>query len=464
MADTTEQRLAKADQVIEQVLGIRPSEQDGRLGVHDIPSWDSLKHVDLMLALDSALDIGVSADTAARLLTLDAIRDYARAGGANAVAEPTRSQDIFRGLRGVAFDDTELCQIAKNGAELRYRGYRIEDLASADFCETIHLLVLGELPTGNALRELASDISASAPPGDLQRRIIRESGGTNPMGALAAAFAIGEVPRESAIRPEIALLSELVQLAGAFGQDGGAPAGIGDGPMAISRFLLRRLTGRDPVDVDLRALNACLVIQAEHGANASSFALRVARSAGASPRASIVAGLATFSGGLHGGAVLDVVRMLDEIGEPDRARRHVRDRAAAGRPVPGFGHGVYAAEDPRAPILRRIARDVAAFHENSRWLDMMDAIVEELRPQAEYGVCANVDAFLGVVFATLGVPRGLESVVFSCGRIAGWLAHAAEQSRSNILIRPQLRYAGPEPRPFQPVDRRAGPRNRDEGG
>jgi len=454
----TERRLEKADRVIAEVLGISLSEQQGPIGIHDIPSWDSLKHVELMLALDSALDFGVSAETAAKLITVDAIREYARVGAFDSKTEAPQSQPVARGLRGVMFDETQLSEVTKNGAELRYRGYSVEDLAQEDFTDTAHLLLFGELPSAAERIDFARLISDCGVPTSLQSQVLQASAEQGAMAALSAAMAVGDERND----PVISLFGEVIYLTASLGRTRWSPERIGEAPMAVGRFLLRRLTGVEPGETETRALNAALVLSAEHGANASSFSVRVARSAGASLRVSVVSGVATFSGNRHGGAVTDVVRMLETIGDPKHARAQVRSLLDAKSPTPGFGHGVYRTTDPRAPILRRLARDLALHRGGSRWLDIMDAVVEELSPQAEYGVCPNVDAYLGVLFATLELPRGVEGVVFSSGRVAGWLAHAAEQSQSNVLIRPQLRYVGPAPRQVPSVARRGCARTHEE--
>ncbi|MGE0786448.1 MAG: citrate/2-methylcitrate synthase [Sandaracinaceae bacterium] len=185
----------------------------------------------------------------------------------------------------------------------------------------------------------------------------------------------------------------------------------------------------------LRAIEAALILCADHELNVSSFASRVAASAGADLYACAIAALATLTGAKHGGASARVAALIDEIGAPERATRAVRDRLRRGEPIAGFGHPLYPDGDPRArPLLER-ARSLAP---RANAIRVLDALVDAMElvgaepPNVDVGLCA--------VAAALGLPPGGAGALFATGRAAGWIAHAIEQRAENYLLRPRARF------------------------
>ncbi|CAG1008517.1 citrate synthase [Myxococcaceae bacterium] len=195
--------------------------------------------------------------------------------------------------------------------------------------------------------------------------------------------------------------------------------------------------GRDAAR--LRAIDRLLVLLADHELNASTFAARVAASAEADPCASLLAGLATLSGPLHGGASDRVEALLSEIPRPADAARIVHERMRRGERVPGFGHGYYAGTDPRAGLLLEAAREIAPRLPELRKLEaVMAAMAEERKPGP------NVDMGAVALRCALGMPRGAAVGTFAVGRSAGWMAHVIEQYGSGTLLRPRARFVAGE--------------------
>ncbi len=187
-----------------------------------------------------------------------------------------------------------------------------------------------------------------------------------------------------------------------------------------------------------RALNEALVLCADHELNASSFAARVAASAGADLYPSLLAALATFSGPRHGGESARVEALLDEVRASGQAKDVLRSRARRGEALPGFGHNLYRDGDPRAKVLLETARGVGG---NGPQLTRVLAVAEAAealgmeRPNLDFGLVA--------VATALGLPRGAPAIIFCLGRIAGWTAHIQEQREAGVLLRPRARYVGP---------------------
>jgi citrate synthase len=186
-----------------------------------------------------------------------------------------------------------------------------------------------------------------------------------------------------------------------------------------------------------RAIDEVLVLCADHELNASSFAARVASSAGADLYACILAALATFSGDRHGGEGARVEALISEVSTPRRARGVLRGRVRRGELLPGFGHPLYREGDPRAQVLLETARKLGARGSSlGRVLAVADA-AEALgmeRPNLDFGLVA--------VAAALGLPPGASAILFCLGRTAGWTAHIQEQRASGVLLRPRARYVG----------------------
>jgi citrate synthase len=214
------------------------------------------------------------------------------------------------------------------------------------------------------------------------------------------------------------------------------------------------LTGERPSDDAARLMDVDMVLHAEHGSNASSFAARVVVGTEAHFHAAITAAVAALSGPAHGGAAEDVMRMAHEIGEPANAADYVRTKRRNREPVTGFGHRVYRAEDPRARHMRdgveRLSREMG----EPKWFEILQAVVEAMAPYARHGVNVNVDFYSGVIYYLHGIPSDLFVPIFAVGRVPGWTVQCLEQLENNILIRPLTAYDGPPPRAYVPIDER----------
>jgi citrate synthase len=184
---------------------------------------------------------------------------------------------------------------------------------------------------------------------------------------------------------------------------------------------------------DAAALRRALVLCADHELNASTFAVRIVASTGASLAACLTAGLAALSGPLHGGATERVEALVDEVEWAGDAWRVVEERLRRGDPLPGFGHPLYPAGDPRCAALLAAAA--------------LDGRVAALAVAGERigGRPPNLDFGLVALRRSLGLPRGAALALFAIGRLAGWIAHALEQQATGKLLRPRARYVGPAP-------------------
>jgi citrate synthase len=374
---------------------------------------------------------------------------------------------VGQGLEGVVVANTLISEVAGREGRLVYGGYQIEDLAEhASFEEVCHLLWYGDLPGPGELERLDQRLrhARSVPPGILQiLRLLPAT--THPMAALrtgASALAGFDEEAEAGdqdanLRKAVRLTAQMPTLLAAFERirTGHEPFEPHPG-LGHAANLLYMLTGDEPDELEARIIDAALTLHAEHGMNASTFAARVTCATLADMYSAVTSALGTLKGALHGGANEQVMGMLEEIGEPERAQDWIRAALDRGEKVMGFGHRVYRTLDPRAPILKRLATRLAGTAPTN-WLVLservQDVMAAEMRRRGKE-VHANVDFFSASLYSTLGIPRDQFTSVFACARVAGWTAHVLEQLRDNRLIRPESRYVGPTGRRVQPLPAR----------
>jgi citrate synthase len=371
---------------------------------------------------------------------------------------------IQRGLKGVYFDRSPCTFIDGKAGELRYRGYSIHDLAEhSSFEETAWLLLHGELPNKQQLAAFEADLKAArklpAPVTD----IICSIKTAHPMDVLrTAASALAafdpetaDNSREATVRKAVRLTSQVPMIVAAHSRiRGGQEPVPADPALNHAANLLWMLTGKMPSADAAQLIDRDLILHAEHGSNASSFAARVVIGTEANLHAAIVAAIAALSGPAHGGAAEDVMKMAEEIGDPSRAADYVKEKRKAGIAVTGFGHRVYRAEDPRARHMRAGVERLSKEMGEPKWFEILQAVVTAMAPYARHGVNVNVDFYSGVVYHLLGIKRDLFVPIFAIGRVPGWVVQVLEQLENNILLRPLTLYNGPDARAYVPIGER----------
>lgn len=373
-----------------------------------------------------------------------------------------------RGLEGVVVAETRLSKIYGEQGRLIYNGYEIEDLAeNTTFEEVCHLLWYGSLPNRRQLDELRNQMARERAVDPQLIQLLRFlPSNTHPMAALrTAASALAsfdpeaeDMSRDANLRKAIRITAKLPTLTAAFDRlrNGKDPIPPREDLPHAANFLYM-LHGNEPDELESRIIDAAFILHAEHGMNASTFSARVTVATLSDMHSGVTSAIGTLKGPLHGGANERVMHMLMDIGSVENVDSWIRSALDRGERIMGFGHRVYKALDPRAPILKRLAEQLADRGGNTKWLEISErirAIMAEEMERRGKKIYPNVDFFSASVYYTLGIPMDMFTNVFACARAAGWTAHIIEQLDDNRLIRPKAEYVGPEGLKVTPIDER----------
>jgi len=376
-----------------------------------------------------------------------------------------------RGLEGVVATTTAISSVSDNF--LQYRGYRIEELVGkAEYEEVAYLLLNGDLPNKDELRDFKAELTKHRTLSPFLREILRQmSESGTPMDVLrtvVSASAVedpgeGDNSHEAEYRKAIRLTAKLPTILATYIRRRRGEQPVTPDPTLGHAANFARMAGLD--DAHPRAaeiLNACFILQAEHGLNASTFAARITAATLADMHAAVTAGLSALKGPLHGGATDGTMKMLDEIGTPEHVESWVAKAIASKYKFSGFGHRVYKTEDPRAKFLRKFAQDLAQGWKGPSYFDIQERLVAAImkaRPTmspaaADKVNIVNVDFYAATTYTFLGIPADLGTSIFAVGRMAGWCAHIMEQHGDNRLIRPESEYTGPTGKRWVPLAER----------
>jgi citrate synthase len=378
-----------------------------------------------------------------------------------AAAPPAASR--AKGLEGVVANESAICYVFGGEGRLIYRGYDITDLAEhSTFEETAYLLLTGDLPTRAQLAGFADDLRAARQLPRVVQRTLRDAPRTaDPMDVLrtavsAAAFADpdrGGVSPAAGYRKAVRLIAQLPTIVATFHRLRLRRKPLAPQPrLAHAANFVYLLTGRRPDPDVARALDVALILHADHELNASTFAARVIAATLADMHGAVTGAIAGLAGSLHGGANTAVMKMLLEIGTPERAETWVGERLARKERIMGFGHRVYRTEDPRAAELRRLSERLGRKFGQPHWVAMQRIIEDVMRRDKE--LYCNVDFYSASLYHVMGIPFDLYTPIFAVSRVSGWCAHVLEQHADNRLIRPRAEYVGAMNRRWVPVGQR----------
>ncbi len=369
------------------------------------------------------------------------------------------------GLRGVVAAETAISDIDVENLKLMYAGYDVKELAAhSSFEEVVHLLHTRELPSPDELQILRSQLASERKLHDFAKQLlVTMAQRSSPMSMLRTI-----VSSESAYDPDgwvvstddganhrksVRLVARLPQMIGGYERLRGGKWPMEPNPaLGHAANLLYVLRGAVPSEEDARAMDQCLILHADHTLNASTFAARVTAATLSDIHSAMTSAIATLKGPLHGGANEAVFEMVLAINDVSSVEADIKARLRRKEKIMGFGHAVYKGEDPRATVLREMARKLGERKRDTKWFDISERICEVVK--AEKGLSPNVDFYAAAVYHYLEIPKRLFTPIFAASRIAGWTAHVREQYSKNKLIRPDSRYVGPGPRAYKHLPKR----------
>src|ERR687892_1860546 len=382
------------------------------------------------------------------------------------------------GLRNIEVADTKICSIDGNNGKLIYRGYDILDLVNhSTFEETSYLLLLGELPRNGQLSDFSQRLrEARALPPELLARMKNRRHTARPMDVLQSSVCeladydpdLDDDTKEANINRAINLISKIPTIVAAWerirnNKEIVTPASEEN---HASNFLYM-LSGTKPHPKEAKIFDICLILHAEHSFNASTFAAREIASTRAHMYSCIGGAIGALSGELHGGANVQVMKTLLEIGYPANAERWVANRLQSGGRIMGMGHAVYRTTDPRADILARLSARICR-EKNNKWYEITRRIEEGTKKwmleNKHQGIYPNVDLYSASVYYSMGIPIDLNTPIFATSRIAGWSAHVIEEKFAEAAPKPALyrpkavyvgKYCGPMGCEYTPISSRS---------
>lgn len=370
---------------------------------------------------------------------------------------------VAEGLKGVVIGKSEICFIDGKRGKLIYRGYDIHDLVKhSNFEEVVYLLWYGKLPTkknfddlykslviNRALSKEAISLLKSFPKKATPMEVLRTAISTLSLTDRSA----DDTSFESNVKKAINLTAKTATIIAAFDRIRNGKEPIEPNPnLNHAANFLYMLTGKVPDEMISRFFDICLILHADHELNASTFAARVTSSTLSDLYSAITSAVGTLKGPLHGGANIEVMKMLTDMGTVDKAKEYVRTRLAERKRIMGFGHRVYKTEDPRATHLRRMSKEMGGKTGEAKWYEM-SRVIEDFMLN-EKGMYPNVDFYSASAYYSMGIPIDLYTPIFALSRVSGWVAHVLEQYSNNTLIRPVAEYVGPNDLTYVPIDKR----------
>src|SRR5512145_1404766 len=369
------------------------------------------------------------------------------------------------GLEDVVVSPSEICFIDGHKGRLVYRGYDVDDLvAHSAFEEVVFLLFHGRLPNRKELdatqKTLSSTANRKLPPKlvTMLRQLPKK---TTPMEVLRTGVSAlssfdpdaADNSREATLRKSLRLTVQLPTLVAAWERIRRGKAPVSPSPrLNLAGNFLYMMSGKKPTSLAAKTFDTALILHADHEFNASTFAARVTAATLSDLHSAVVSGIGALKGPLHGGANEQVMLMVEQIKDPNRAEAWIRKALADKARVMGFGHRVYRVEDPRAKHLRRLATELGEQTGRPQYVQILNTVARVVTEEKH--IYPNVDLFSGAAYAAMGIPTDQFTPIFAMSRVAGWAAHVLEQHGNNRLIRPRAEYTGPTRASYVPISQR----------
>ena len=376
------------------------------------------------------------------------------------------SEEVKYGLAGVLADDTAISKVMPEINSLTYRGYKVQDLATAcRFEEIAYLIWNGELPNKDQLsRFIASEKKERGLSGDLIDVMRKFNKKAHPMDTLRTAVSfLGQEDNsaddsspEGLYEKSIRMYAKIPQIVAAdFRLRNGKEPIDPTGDLEFSENFFHMCFGEVPAPEVVKCFDISMTLYAEHSFNASTFTARTIASSTSDIYSAVTGAIGSLKGPLHGGANEAVMHMLKEVGDPDKASDWMLTALKEKRKIMGFGHRVYRSGDSRVPTMTDAYKkmvDVIGTEEAKTYWEISKSLDETM--VAEKKIYPNLDFPAGPAYYLMGFEIPMFTPIFVISRITGWTAHVAEHLASNKLIRPLSQYTGEKQRDVTPLEKR----------
>ena len=367
-------------------------------------------------------------------------------------------------LSGIVAGSTSLSTVGHSGNDLHYRGYDIKDLAeNCEFEEVAYLILYGELPNTDELARYKSELAELRElPNQVKAILELIPRGAHPMDVLRTAVsALGSFHTEDAshsiesareVAHRLIACTPSALLYWYHFTHSGKRISLSTPHGSVAGHFLALLHQEAPRESWIKAMQASLILYAEHEFNASTFTARVIAGTGSDMYSAITGAIGALRGPKHGGANEVALEIQQRYNSASDAERDIKERLARKEVVIGFGHPVYTVADPRNPIIRNIAQSLARENGSLNHFDIAERIESVM--WSEKKMFANLDWYSAVAYHEMKIPTSFFTPIFIFSRITGWAGHVIEQRQDNKIIRPTAQYTGVENRAFIPISER----------
>jgi len=364
-------------------------------------------------------------------------------------------EDKFaKGLENVIALESRISFIDGEKGILEYRGFDIAELSKLSYEQVSYMLIKGNMPDEKELVEFSDNLKELRKITDSAFKVMRFCNyNIEAMDALRTTISymshcdpdLNDNSPEANLRKGMKMIARFPTVVASFSRvKNGLEEIEPDLELSHGANFLYMLRGTRPTDIEARILETDFILSADHELNPSTFTARTISSTLSDIHSSVIGGLCALKGPLHGGARMEVMEMVDEIGTVDEVEAFVMAKVQNHEKLMGFGHRVYKTYDPRAKVYKKLAKQIAEEQHDMLWFDIAEKIetiaYREFVQNKGKPIYPNVDFYSGIVYKYLGIPSKLATAVFAIGRISGWIAHCLEQYSDNRLIRPRAKF------------------------